>query len=311
MTVNTHISSKITIGITCFNAEKTIQHALSSAINQQWDNKEIIVIDDCSTDNSLSVIKNFCQIYTDIIVIKHSVNKGYPSALNTIIDRASGEFVAFFDDDDTSRKDRLTLQWERIVQYEQMKRTSLILCYSNRNVVKQNEIAPTFKTLAIGRQEPEPYGEMVSDYLLALIKLPPYVWGQFGSCTLMARTHVLKDLKGFDENFRRSAEWDLAIRAAFDGFHFIAVNKSLITQYLTTGNASEKSGKTPLKYALKLRKKHKSYLLRKNIYLASIAQAYARFHYSRMEIWQHRLFTLFACLLAPTTILSYVIRQRK
>ena len=46
----------VTIGILCFNAESSILNALRSALNQTYKNKEIIVIDDCSTDNSLKVI---------------------------------------------------------------------------------------------------------------------------------------------------------------------------------------------------------------------------------------------------------------
>ena len=47
----------ITIGITCFNAENTIANAIKSALNQDWLNFEIIVVDDCSIDNSQNIIK--------------------------------------------------------------------------------------------------------------------------------------------------------------------------------------------------------------------------------------------------------------
>ena len=58
-------------------------------------------------------------------------------------------------------------------------------------------------------------------------------WGMFGSCTLMARIGVFNAVGSFDESFRRSAELDFAIRAAFKGAHFIAVNKSLINMHKT------------------------------------------------------------------------------
>ena len=47
----------VTIGITCFNAEKTIEKAIEGALNQEWVNKEIIIIDDGSTDNSRTLIE--------------------------------------------------------------------------------------------------------------------------------------------------------------------------------------------------------------------------------------------------------------
>lgn len=300
----------ITIAVTCFNSEGTISRAINSALEQDWPNKEIVIVNDASTDNSLEVIKQSTRGLPNVKVINHEKNKGYPGSLNTLLKNSTGEFIAFFDDDDVSRKDRLTLQWRRLVGYERQNDVAHVFCYSNRNVVKRNETETSFQTLAIGRKAPEPYGELVSDFLLSLIESPHYVWGQFGSCTLMVRRHVLQSLKGFDEGFRRSAEWDLAIRAAFEGAHFIAVDEALIKQYLTVGEGSEKSGKTPLKYALKLRKKHKKYLLRKRSYWASIFQAHARFHFSRKEMWWSRVYTIFACVSAPTTVLVHVIRKK-
>ena len=48
----------ITIALTCFNAEMTIKRALNSAISQTWINKEILVVDDCSIDNSVEIIED-------------------------------------------------------------------------------------------------------------------------------------------------------------------------------------------------------------------------------------------------------------
>ena len=47
----------ITIGITCFNAENTIENALESAFSQDWPNLEVIVVDDNSTDKSFEILK--------------------------------------------------------------------------------------------------------------------------------------------------------------------------------------------------------------------------------------------------------------
>jgi glycosyltransferase involved in cell wall biosynthesis len=300
----------ITIGVTCFNAETTIERALRSAVLQKWSNKEIIVIDDASTDESLAVINSLAAEYSEIRVIRHEVNKGYPGALNTILKSANGEFIAFFDDDDESCIDRLQLQWQRIVEYEKNHLTDIVFCYSNRDVVPVGQEKPTQITNAIGRNAPEPHGDSVSDFLLTLVESDPYVWGQFGSCTLMVRRSTLELLNGFDEKFRRCAEWDMAIRAGFMQGHFIAVDQSLITQYLTSGVGSEKSGKAPLRYALALRYKHRPYLVKQGIYWSALAQARARFHYSRNERWLHRLFTGLACLFAPRRLLPHILAQR-
>ena len=49
----------ITIAITCFNAEKTIERAILSALNQDWPNFEVIIIDDASNDSSKEIIKKY------------------------------------------------------------------------------------------------------------------------------------------------------------------------------------------------------------------------------------------------------------
>ena len=108
----------ITIGITCFNAEKTIERALLSAINQDWPNFEIVVVDDASTDSSKIILKQYELKVKKISIIYQKQNKGCANARNLIISQAKGEFIAFFDDDDFSRFDRIRLQYEHLVNYE-------------------------------------------------------------------------------------------------------------------------------------------------------------------------------------------------
>jgi len=54
----------VTIGITCYNAEETIERAIRSALEQTWKNSEVLVVDDASTDHSVSVVQ--AQIREDI-----------------------------------------------------------------------------------------------------------------------------------------------------------------------------------------------------------------------------------------------------
>ena len=87
---------------------------------------------------------------------------------------------------------------------------------------------------AIGRTKPEPFGIEVAEYLFGLPVDTNKVWGMFGSCTLMARRSLFKKIGSFDESFRRSAEWDFAIRASFQDARFISVNNSLVKMYKTS-----------------------------------------------------------------------------
>jgi glycosyltransferase involved in cell wall biosynthesis len=298
----------ISIGITCFNAADTIERSVTSALSQDWLNKEIIVVDDASTDASRVVLSRLVKSHPEVRFIRHAANRGYPGALNTIVGAARGTFVAFFDDDDKSRPERVRLQWQRLLAYERLQGSDLIFCYTNRQVVRLGQDRPTRTTLAIGRRPPEPHGENVAKYLLCLFRAKPFVWGEFGSCTLMARSSTLLQLGPFDEEFRRCAEWDMAIRLAFQGGHFIAVDQPLVTQYLTPG--LEKSGRAPLRYARALRRKYRFYLSRQGLYWLSLAQAHARFHFAGGRLWKSRLFTAVACLLAPQRVFYHLLSGR-
>jgi glycosyltransferase involved in cell wall biosynthesis len=298
-------SDLITIGVTCYNAEGTIEAALESAAGQRWLNKEIVVVDDCSTDGSIPLIRAFMAGRPDIVIrlIDKKTNAGYPAALNTILAEARGAFVAFFDDDDLSDPDRLEQQAARTEQYEKAHGTNAILCYTNRAVIREGETAPSHIARAIGRTPPEPSGAAVADYILWSRGAPGFTWGMFGSCTLMARASVLRALNGFDEDFRRCAEWDFAIRHALAGGHFVAVDRPLVTQRKTAG--SDKGGAVSLNFALKLRQKHKNWLCRRHAYPGACLVARSRYYGAQDRAWASRLTYLCATMLCPS-----ILRER-
>jgi glycosyltransferase involved in cell wall biosynthesis len=265
----------VTIGLTCFNAEDTIRRAITSAREQTWPHREIIVVDDCSTDGSASILREVEAMHTEVRVIRHQANQGFPSAVNTLLAAAEGEFIALFDDDDESAPDRVERQHRRITDYEVEHGRVPILCYSNRKVVKKE--GAEFERFGIGRTPSEPHGPVVADFVLGLVKDDGrHTWGMFGSCTLMARKEVLRAFGGFDSAFRRCAELDFAARAAFGGAHFISVDRPLITQTLTL--TPDKANGAGLDYRLRLLKKHKPYLKQKKSYLGAWCNMHAQFY---------------------------------
>lgn len=282
----------ITIGMTCHNAAGTIERAVQSALRQDWANVEIVLVDDCSEDSSWTILEALAKHEPKLRLFRHEENKGYPGALNTVIQNARGAFIAIFDDDDAHAPDRLSAQHERITSYEQATGAELVFCYANRSIVRPGLSSPDHIALAIGRHAPEPFGPPVADYLFDVSADPQYVWGVFGSCTLMARRETFLAVGPLDEKFRRCAEWDMAVRAALMNAHFIAVDRPLITQYKT--ESADKSGDAPLRYSLLLREKHRAYLEKRHLYLASRAQARSRFHGDKGRIWMSRGYRLMA-----------------
>jgi len=275
----------ITIGITCFNAKDTIERAIKTAQQQDWTNREIIIVDDCSTDGSHEILEELACLDKNFSVIRHDRNLGYPSALNTIVEHAKGEYIAFFDDDDESEPQRLSKQYQRLHEFEQSNKGIEAVCYSHRRVfVDGKEDSKGFVT-AIGAKAPEPRGNIVANFLLWHQKDEQYSWGEFGSCTMMASRKLLSKFL-FDPEFKRCAEWDFAIRLALEGGCVISVDEPLVIQHKT--QTIDKSGRRPLTFALMLRKKHKGYLKQKHRYWASVFMAYSRFYYFRDKVWKSR-----------------------
>ena len=89
--------------IPTFNAAKTILKTLESCIEQTYVPKEIIIIDDCSTDDSYALVKNWKANYSGevkVIVERLEVNSGPSKARNRGWELASAEYIAFLDADD-------------------------------------------------------------------------------------------------------------------------------------------------------------------------------------------------------------------
>jgi glycosyltransferase involved in cell wall biosynthesis len=289
----------ITIGMTCYNGRGSIRGAVESALMQTWPAREIVVVDDASADGSDQVLLALEDAHPEVRVVRHEVNRGFPSALNTLLAEARGTFIAFFDDDDESGPDRLLRQYRRIVSYEARHPGAAVLCYSNRTVVPPDARRAEFERRAIGRHSPEPSGPVVAEYVFGLIKDDErHCWGVFGSCTLMARTETFRRFGGFDHRFRRCAELDLAVRAALQGAHFISVDAPLVRQFLTP--SIDKAGKTDLRYRLLLLEKHKSYLRQKRAYVGAWCYVHAKFYSG--QHWRWGLWYLAALVCFPWSV---------
>jgi glycosyltransferase involved in cell wall biosynthesis len=87
---------KVSILIPCYNAEQWIAQAINSALEQTYPNKEVIVVDDGSSDSSLEIIKTF----SDLIHWETQPNQGGNVARNRLLELSSGEWLQYLDADD-------------------------------------------------------------------------------------------------------------------------------------------------------------------------------------------------------------------
>lgn len=91
---------KFSILIPVYNVERYLEQCLKSVINQTFDDYEVIIVDDGSTDNSSHMCDSFAEKYPEKIHVIHKENQGLISARRTAIDKAQGEFCVFVDSDD-------------------------------------------------------------------------------------------------------------------------------------------------------------------------------------------------------------------
>jgi glycosyltransferase involved in cell wall biosynthesis len=103
-------SPLVTVIVPTYNAEATIGVALSSLLEQTWRKLEIIVVDDCSTDSTASVVKGFIAKDNRIKLIKAPKNAGPYVARNIALDNATGEFITCNDADDWSHAEKIATQ---------------------------------------------------------------------------------------------------------------------------------------------------------------------------------------------------------
>lgn len=97
----------VSILIPCYNSEKWLAETIKSALAQTWDNIEIIVVDDGSTDNSFAVAKHF---EANGIKAISQTNKGASAARNRAFQESKGDFIQYLDADDLLAPNKIELQ---------------------------------------------------------------------------------------------------------------------------------------------------------------------------------------------------------
>ncbi|HEV7437261.1 MAG TPA: glycosyltransferase [Pseudorhizobium sp.] len=246
----------VTIGVTSYNCESSLDRAICSALDQDWPALEIVIVDDASSDRTWEKILALSTIHPNIRAFRQSENGGVAAARNRILAEARGEFVAFFDDDDVSAPGRVRRQVERITGYEaELSGGAPVICHTARRQVGTDgstRVEPT-----MGQQEGKlaPRGEAVAHRILFGAPLEDG-YGALATCSQMARTQTYRQIGGFDPVFRRVEDTDFCVRLALVGGHFVGIAEPLVTQTLTP--TSDKSLEGELAFKLMLVDKHRA-----------------------------------------------------
>ena len=212
----------VSILIPCYNAERWIAHAIHSALAQTWNEKEVIVVDDGSTDSSLDVIRQF----RGCIRWETGPNRGGGAARNRLLELASGKWIQYLDADDYLLPNKIAAQAEFITTHP-----DLDVVFGPITIEYWSEHRTRRELLEI----PEPYDPWV---LLASWRLP-----QTGAP--LWRKQVIVDVGGWKPDQPCCQEHELYLRLLIGGKLFAyhptngAVYRQWSTDTLSKRNVSE------------------------------------------------------------------------
>lgn len=110
---------RFSVIIAAYNIQEYIERAISSVENQTFKNIEIIVVDDCSTDNTEKEVLKLCSKYRNIIYIRHKENKRLGTARNTGLNVAKGEYIVFLDGDDYLATEDVLEKIDKVIEKDE------------------------------------------------------------------------------------------------------------------------------------------------------------------------------------------------
>lgn len=127
----------ISIAMTTYNGEKYLNLQLDSILNQTYKNIEVIICDDCSTDSTLKILKEYEKKYSNIYVYKNDINLGFAKNFEKSISLCKGDYIALADQDDIWLPEKLEVLYNNIEKNSVICSTYKIIDDKN-NIISEN-----------------------------------------------------------------------------------------------------------------------------------------------------------------------------
>ena len=283
----------VTCAFSTYNCYSTLESAIYSAINQTYKNIEILVVDDNSKDNTKELIRKLAkQSKVPFRIIYNNKNIGIGAVRNILIENSKGIFIAFFDDDDFSCKNRIFEQISLVKKYE--KKFNLLdysfspICFSDRLIIDQKK-RMICKSIYIS--ESDMFKEKIVGSLLSADSFPKTSSpGSTATCTLFARKESILRVKGFKSELRRFEDLDFVINALIRKVPIIRSELILVHQ----NNTVDKEKSYSREYQLLLIDIHKDWLIKRNLYNFSKAYINLKKHFLEINV---KYIIFFSCYL--------------
>lgn len=196
----------MSIIVTSYNHAEYLERRMDSLLAQTYDNLEIIVIDDCSTDGSFEVLKEYSK-YQHIKIITLTENGGYAKACNLGVQLSKGNYIMFAECDDYDEPDHIA-----ILMMDLKNNESVGVAYCKSNMVDRNG-----KMFGDDFQCREKYFKIKcsKDTLITKGEMQKYL---LNSCVIpnMSAAIIRKEyfmiIGGLDSKYKACADWDFWCR---------------------------------------------------------------------------------------------------
>ena len=197
---------KVSVIIPTFNRLSLISRAIDSVLKQTLKPFEIIVVDDGSSDNTSTFIKNN---YKSVKLIKQK-NLGVSKARNVGIKNSSGDWIALLDSDDEWKKNKLEVQIKSLSEHDYYS-----VCHTNeiwiRNGTRVNQ-----------KKRHQKYGGYIFDKCLDICRISP--------SSIIFQKNIINEVGWFDENLSICEDYDLWLRITAN-FKILFIDKPLVIKY--------------------------------------------------------------------------------
>ena len=208
-------STLISVIIPVYNGEKTIRETIDSVIKQTFDNFELIVINDGSTDSTLDIVNS---IQDSRIKVFSYDNAGQSASRNWGISLAKGEYISFIDADDLWTPDKLESQLQALQENPQA-----AVAYSWTDWIDEAG-EPWGRGIHIS-ESGDVYGKLLLNDFVA------------NGSNVLIKSEALKEVGGFETSLIPAEDWDMWIRLA-SRYHFVVVPSPQILYRVYTSSCS-------------------------------------------------------------------------
>lgn len=193
---------KVSIILPTYNGSEYLDQAIESILNQTYDDFELIIVDDCSTDATPEIINKYVNADTRVRSIRNEVNKKLPESINTGFRVSGGVYISWTSDDNMYKPDAI----QRMVNELEGREADIV--YANYDVI--DETGTVIK-------------EDVTDGNVDRLR---YDQNMIGACFLYKR-EVQEALNGYDRNRFLLEDYDFWLRALEAGFRYHFIDESL------------------------------------------------------------------------------------